>query len=80
MPQAKLACCAFASGRLPGGDLGKWHRHMDHHSLKVLPEDFGLRSISPEPLPRSSTRVPASRRSAAPRVASFSGVNGLWMR
>jgi hypothetical protein len=39
-----------------------------------------VHSISPEPLPRSSTRVPFSRRSAAPSVASFSGVNGLWMR
>ena len=39
-----------------------------------------VHSISPEPLPRSSTRAPDSRRSAAPRVASFSGVNGLWMR
>ncbi|MEJ2353557.1 MAG: hypothetical protein P8Y03_27580 [Anaerolineales bacterium] len=29
---------------------------------------------------RSSTRAPDSRRSAAPRVASFSGVIGLWMR
>jgi len=31
-------------------------------------------------LPRSSTWAPDSRRSAAPRVASFSGVIGLWMR
>lgn len=39
-----------------------------------------VHSISPEPLPRSSTRAPDRRRSAAPSVASLSGVIGLWMR
>jgi len=36
-----------------------------------------VHSISPEPLPKSSTRAPADRRKAAPSVAYGSGVNGL---
>lgn len=39
-----------------------------------------VQSISPVPQARSSMRVPAGGLSASPRVASFSLVNGLWMR
>jgi hypothetical protein len=39
-----------------------------------------LHSISPDPQARSSTPVPGDRYNARPNVASFSLVNGLWMR
>ena len=62
-------------------DLGSGSGEIANRSPFRRLTSFGIGlAISPEPLPRSSTRVPVSRRSAAPRVASFSGVNGLWMR
>jgi hypothetical protein len=65
-------CAAF---RLLGEQLA----HVDTGAM--IPKSRAqVHNISPEPLPRSRTRVPGSRRNASPRVASFSGVNGLWMR
>jgi hypothetical protein len=59
--------------------LGEQLAHVDAGA-----DDSVIACPGAQHLPRTAAEVehsgPVSRRSAAPRVASFSGVNGLWMR
>ena len=59
--------------------LGEQLAHVDAGA-----DDTVIACPGAQHLPRTATEVehwaPDSRRSAAPRVASFSGVIGLWMR